>query len=411
MNAVFIPAPSVVTTPVMLPTLHIFCRVVNNFGDIGVCWRLARQMTEFYRVTLWVDDLLSFKQICADIQPLQEMQSCMSVLIGRWPEEATAAVVASGGGGGFVVAAVVIEAFACALPAWYESAMAKCDKPPVWINLDYLSAEAWVEGCHELASLHPSLGLKKYFFFPGFTDRTGGLLIEPELVHQREQFQLDTAAIVDFFNGIGVPFGAEGLSVAELMASCKVSLFCYPDAPVRPLLAAWSASADPVICFVPQGVATEAIEAHAGFVSDNNVEIRVFRTGALTLIVIPFMSQDQYDRLLWACDVNFVRGEDSFVRAQLAGKTMVWQIYPQEQDAHLDKLQAFMRQYEVGMPEHLLASYRNFWLAWNGQGEPDWFLLNENLSLLHYFAQGWSHQLFKKNSLAQSLCQFIQKIS
>ena len=47
-------------------SFDIFCRVVDNFGDIGVCWRLARQLARTSganAVRLWVDDLHSFARI------------------------------------------------------------------------------------------------------------------------------------------------------------------------------------------------------------------------------------------------------------------------------------------------------------------------------------------------------------
>ena len=54
------------------------------------------------------------------------------------------------------------------------------------------------------------------------------------------------------------------------------------------------------------------------------------------------LTQHDFDHLLWACDLNFVRGEDSLVRALWAGQPFVWQIYPQHDDAHHAKLEAFL---------------------------------------------------------------------
>ncbi|MEO7887531.1 MAG: elongation factor P maturation arginine rhamnosyltransferase EarP, partial [Polaromonas sp.] len=35
----------------------IFCKVIDNFGDIGVCWRLAADLaSRGHKVRLWVDD-------------------------------------------------------------------------------------------------------------------------------------------------------------------------------------------------------------------------------------------------------------------------------------------------------------------------------------------------------------------
>ena len=49
--------------------------------------------------------------------------------------------------------------------------------------------------------------------------------------------------------------------------------------------------------------------------------------------------------LLANCDLNFVRGEDSLVRAIYSGKPFIWQPYIQGNDAHLEKLNAFINFY------------------------------------------------------------------
>ena len=440
----------------------IFCAVVDNYGDIAVCWRLARQLVAGYQVTLWVDELPDFQQICREVNPALAWQTCFGVEVRHWSDCLPQDVP---------VADVVIEAFACELPPAYVQAMAArasaaagdLNAPPgsgtsspaesafapIWINLDYLSAEAWVEGCHELVSVHPQLGLKKFFFFPGFTERTGGLLVEPQLALERARFQAQAQMAQDFFQEIEL-ITVAGVSAQELAAACKVSLFCYPSAPVESLLAAWSASGSiaikpgqdaasttpPLICFVPFGVADAAVEAWAAggaerisppgasvppvtFTSSRSSTSPPFalRRGALTVVRIPFMSQDQYDRLLWACDLNFVRGEDSFVRAQLAARPMVWQIYPQEEQAHLEKLAAFMQQYQVGMTAEQAERMNSLWLHWNkaaDEGESqaeDWSVIYKNLPNWQRYAQEWCRKISEKKSLAQSLCQFIQKIS
>ena len=86
-------------------------------------------------------------------------------------------------------ARVVIEAFACELPERHLQAMAQQQPRPAWINLEYLSAEDWVVGCHAMASPHPRLPLVKHFFFPGFDEATGGLLREPGLLARRDAFR------------------------------------------------------------------------------------------------------------------------------------------------------------------------------------------------------------------------------
>ena len=146
----------------------IFCRVVDNYGDIGTCWRLAQQLAAEHGadVRLWVDRLQSFAQLCPAVSADAEVQHVERIEIRRWRADFSQVEAAD----------VVIEAFACELPESYIAAMARQTVAPAWINLEYLSAEAWVEDCHRLSSLRTKWPLTKYFFFPGFTSRTGGLL-------------------------------------------------------------------------------------------------------------------------------------------------------------------------------------------------------------------------------------------
>ena len=69
--------------------------------------------------------------------------------------------------------------------------------------------------------------------------------------------------------------------------------------------------------------------------------------------------------MLWACDLNLVRGEDSLVRALWAGQPFVWHIYPQHDNAHHAKLDAFLDWLDA--PESL----RRFHHAWNGMLAPE----------------------------------------
>lgn len=326
-------------------TLALFCRVVDNYGDIGICWRLARQLQQEHGVgvTLWVDHLPSFQRICPELALDAEVQQLAGVTVRHWQDQAGVFAAQE-------VADIVIEFFACDIPPGYIAAMAECRPQPVWLNLEGLSAEEWVEGCHSLPSPHPRLPLTKYFFFPGFTHKTGGLLREAGLDQQRQQFQSDSLALHAFLAQLGV--------TATEMAAFKVSLFCYPHAPVSALFEAWQEAQSAVTCLVPEGVASASIQTFLGAPA----VVGALRTcGALTVRVIPFVAQADYDKLLWACDLNFVRGEDSFVRAQWAGRPFIWHIYPQDENLHHVKLRAFLQRYGADMKSLNACSLR-----WNG---------------------------------------------
>jgi len=375
----------------LAPSLALFCKVVDNYGDIGICWRLARQLQQEHgvAVTLWVDDLASFRRICPAVAPDAERQQLDGVAVRHWRGQDGAYTPAD-------IADIVIEFFACDIPDGYIAAMAQCTPRPVWLNLEGLTAEEWVEGCHTLPSPHPRLPLTKHFFFPGFTAKTGGLLREAALEQQRAQFQSDPAAMAAFLAQLG-------LAPAEIEAF-KVTLFCYPHAPVRELFDAWQAGAEAVACLVPEGVAADAVQA---FLGTEPVAGAVATRGALTVRVLPFVAQPDYDRLLWAGDVNFVRGEDSFVRAQWAGRPFIWHIYPQDDNLHHKKLRAFLQRYAGGLDSLSACS-----LHWNGAAlTPSdwpqlWLSLRAALPDISARAAAWQHEMDGHGDLAANLLRF-----
>lgn len=374
-------------------SLAIFCKVVDNYGDIGICWRFARQLQGEHgvAVTLWVDNLHSFRRICPEVDPAAETQRVAGVTVRHWRDQEGVFAPQD-------VADIVIEFFGCDIPPAYIAAMAQCEPRPVWLNLEGLSAEEWVEGCHTLASMHPRLPLTKHFFFPGFTDKTGGLLREATLETERRQFQSDPAAMAAFLGRFGV--------TAHEMAALKVSLFCYPHAPVAAMFEAWQKGATAVTCLVPEGVAAEAV---AAFLQAPATPGAARTSGALTLRVLPFVPQPDYDQLLWACDLNFVRGEDSVVRAQWAGRPFVWHIYPQDENLHHVKLQAFLQRYSAGVE-----SVNTFSLSWNGAGralEPAewdalWSSFQADLPHLAAHAEFWQRKMLENGDLSSNLLRF-----
>jgi len=374
-------------------TCDIFCTVVDNYGDIGVCWRLARQLANEHgiAVRLWVDDLASFRRLCPEVDTQLAQQQCRGVEVRHWaalfPEVEPAQLV--------------IEAFACELPERYVAAMAHQLHQPVWVNLEYLSAENWVAGCHKLPSPHPSLPLVKYFFFPGFTQQTGGLLLERDLLVRRDAFQRDPQALAAFWHALGVP--------PPWPDETRVSLFSYENPALPELLSAWAQGAQPLTCLLPEGRALPQVAAFFG--EAHAVPDDVFKHGNLKVHVLPFVEQEHYDELLWACDINFVRGEDSCVRAQWAGKPFIWHIYPQHDGVHMHKLRAFMALYGAGLQPDAAQALHALWEEWNagqgsGQAWNDFWL---HRSMFQQHARTWAQRL-SGNSLALNLLDFFQKI-
>jgi uncharacterized repeat protein (TIGR03837 family) len=378
------------------PRWDIFCSVVDNYGDVGVAWRLSRQLVSEHgiAVRLWVDNLRSLSRIEPAVDPVQSENVCEGVAVHRW--------IRGGEDAPDAVADVVIDAFGCGIPGSWEIAMARRAPAPAWIVLEYLSAESWVDSRHGLPSPHPATGLARRFYFPGFTPASGGLLRERELFTRRDAFRADGAAQNAFWSKLGVTRPAdEGI---------VVSLFCYPGAPVSSLLDAWASGDRPVVCLVPEGVATTALDRWAdGTALPRGLAIA---RGELLVARIPFLAQQDYDRLLWVSDLNFVRGEDSFVRAQWAARPFVWNAYPQSANAHAPKLDAFLDRYEADLATRTAAALRSFSMAWNSVAAsgPDvgagWPALVEALPALDERASAWAQALARQTDLASALVKF-----
>lgn len=366
----------------------IFCCVVDNYGDIGVTWRLARQLALEYglEVRLWVDEPGAFRRLCPQADVGAGPWRIDGVEVRQWPADFPVVDVAD----------VVIEAFACSLPERYVAAMAERTSPALWLNLEYLSAEDWVEGCHGLPSLQ-SNGLSKFFFFPGFTAGSGGLLRERELLTQRRAFQADEGARRAFLRGLGV----EPVAGARL-----ISLFAYENQALSGWLEVLANGVQQTQLLVPEGRILSSLQAWLG-----GAALQVGDTvqrGQLHVQVLPFVQQDQYDRLLWSCDFNAVRGEDSFVRAQWAGRPLLWHIYQQADDVHLEKLDAFLELYKEGLSADAQAALARLWHAWNTGGAmaQNWNQLLQSWPEQQEHAENWCLKQGSQADLAAALVQF-----
>ncbi len=386
------------STPLRPPTpaagcWDVFCKVVDNYGDIGVCWRLCRSLAREHGVPvrLIVDRPDLLQRIGGDPADFSDPSTGAGIRVARWcnsvtPEPETA---------------VVVEAFACELPEAYVRRMASDARARLWINLEYLSAERWIEDCHGLVSRHPQFGLDKRFVFPGFTGRSAGLLREADLRHRRDRFRSDPSAQAAAWRSLGVEPPGPG--------ERRASLFGYENPAVVDLLGVLSDGEAPWTVLVPEGRSCAELSVWAGlpFARPGDTVTR----DSLQLRVVPFTPQDDYDRLLWACDLNLVRGEDSLVRALWAGRPFLWQAYPQTDGAHLDKVAALLARFPAiaeGGP--VARQYAAAMRAWNGDATSlaDWSSLQANLSWLAEATESWSLALDAGRELAESLVKLSQ---
>ena len=369
--------PSTTDSTPMPPLLwDVFCRVIDNFGDIGVCWRLACDLADRgQRVRLWVDDPAALRWMAPRGHDGVEVAAWLTTTTFPPPGD------------------VVVEAFGCDPPPAFLAAMADGGHPPVWINLEYLSAEAYVERSHALASPQmsgPARALAKWFFYPGFTAATGGLLREPGLETAQADFDRDAW------------LATHGLSLRP--NERLVSVFCYPGAPVDRLVASLAADGLPALIATAPGAATKAVHAALATLGKQQSTLRQQ--------ALPWLAQSDFDRLLWAADLNFVRGEDSWVRAHWAGKPFIWQAYPQDDGAHGAKISAFLDRMLAQAGHAAAEQVRTWTAAWNGLDDatvapPAW--TPQALAAATSTARAWRGQLRGSTDLVGRLLAFVHE--
>ena len=361
----------------VLKRWDIFCKIVDNFGDIGVCWRLAKQLQAEHdlKIRLWIDDLNAAQSIITSLNVEKNQQTCDGISIEKWDEA-----------GDFTqVAEVVIETFACGLPEKYLTAMQY--QQSKWINLEYLSAEPWVADFHGKPSPQPSLGLTRHFYFPGFSEATGGLIRESSIseLNQKDNPKEN---------------------------NLKVSLFCYPDAPIHHLFTAMIDSNEVINCYVP---ANSILPQIADFFGEETIGVGDYLSrDNLHVHILPFLSQLDYDKLLRDCDINFVRGEDSWIRAIWAGKPFIWQPYRQTENTHIKKLKAFIDVFYANYDQkEMLWKAHECWAAEHAL-QSDFKLIWQNyinaLQLIQPYTKMQSQKLVAQKDLAAKLVIFCNKI-
>ena len=323
------------TNFVLKPRWDIFCKIVDNFGDIGVCWRLARQLHAEHglQVRLWVDDWAVAQHFLPSLKNTSVVEG---VSFLHWHDVADFCQAAD----------VVVEAFSCELPPAYLAAMVQ--QKSKWINLEYLSAETWVDDFHAKPSpqsfLNSAIGLTRYFYFPGFTEATGGLLREREVAAETQN-QLDMSfwrkreSMLNFHQK-WIPAFAGMTEDERLVNILKISLFFFFFVLIKDLFTALQSNTHKVEVYIPESSILPEI---ADFFGEETIGVGDYLSrNSLHVHILPFLSQADYDKLLRDCDINFVRGEDSWIRAIWAGKPFIWQPYLQTENTHIKKLDAFL---------------------------------------------------------------------
>lgn len=397
----------------------IFCKIVDNYGDIGVCWRLSQQLAIEHnlQIRLFIDDMVAAKKIITALDVVEQNPVISQVINGveicAWPSQENSEQSKP--------ANVVLETFSCELPAFYIQQMTQLAS--IWINLEYLSAENWVSDFHAKPSPQPALDITKHYFFPGFKENTGGLIREENLIAKRNVFTKSKEKQTEFWKSIGIT-KTGNLIVADVNgnteSSIKISLFCYPQADFVGLIESLSTTNKAISLFIPHNnLMTASIAKLSNVHLENNPEnnpenSNEIQLNNLTIHLLPFLSQADYDHLLWACDLNFVRGEDSWIRAIWAEKPFIWQPYIQTDETHILKLKAYLDLFLSAATSEIKSLVNESQLAWSSVSTnaimPISALINQ-LPALRAYAKQITNVLAMQPDLATKLVIFSENLA
>lgn len=354
--------------------IDIFCDVIDNYGDAGFSLRLARALLKKdISVCFYCNNLKTLRSIMSH----DDLKN-PSLRLRSWPSYAD-----------YVPSETVIEAFSCRLPEELNDRLRQACS--LVIELDYLTAEKFAEDCHGLSS--SSDGIDSYFFFPGFTSKTGGVIFEEEFAEKIREHRQDVCN-------------------PEKM---KLSLFSYENPRLQDLLSALKSSSFKPEITVFEGRALNNLNKVCQ--SDLKAgDSMIF--GGLQVHARAMCSQPEYDEILLSSDLNLVRGEESVVRAMLSGKPFLWHIYVQDEGAHLIKLNSFFDRIAEycaadAASKEVVEKLRALHLFYNGSPDtpeiPDEIFTKEFMHSWRRVCESWSEHLLSLGSLTDNLLKFIKK--
>lgn len=365
-------------------TACIWCRVIDNFGDAGIAWRLARSLKREYNWNchLIIDRLATLAAFVPAVDPSKDTQEVEGITVLNWTDAAAQKIAAH-------LPDVFIEAFSCFVPECCEAAIgeafAQGRKIAVY-DLDYLTAEDYASDNQGLPSPHPRFGYPKTFWFPGFTPASGGLLREHDLFAEQEEFA-HTGGREKVLSSLG----------ADPTAPFTLAFFTYPTNPIEAIAQAMAADSRPLQLLLCAGEASQNLKAALSRLTCPQI-----RT-----VDVPMLAQTDFDRLLWSVDAALVRGEDSTLRAQWAGEPLLWTLYPQDENTHLTKLAAFEKLYGKELTPAAALAWEQLEEEINNHqcSASSWQAWRSNYPQLSVGAQNWRRDLGSQTSLTQRLAQ------
>ncbi|WP_448821080.1 elongation factor P maturation arginine rhamnosyltransferase EarP [Cetobacterium sp.] len=385
----------------VIKSLDIFCEIIDNFGDIGVVYRLAKELKVFYndcvdiRVILnRVDEFTNMNKKAKNIN-YQEIDG----IIYMTNEYLTKNICT------FSPADVIIEAFGCnVLEEYLEKAKIESS---LLINLEYLSGEDWIEEVHLMESPLGAKKLKKFFYMPGFTDKTGGVIVDSSFLNRKRSVLENKEYYLKKY-------------IPEIDKRYFIGTIFSYEKNFRPLMDVLLKNGKDNCLLILGEKSQISIKS---LIEEFNIQFLadgIYKYKNILIKFMPFLEQEEYEELINLADYNFVRGEDSFIRALLTGKPFIWHIYLQDEMAHMDKVDGFIRRYNetleklesgraLNIHSKLLRDYnlRNSnSLELGKERFDDFFKEFENISKL---SQNYSEYLELKCNLIDKLNKFILK--
>ena len=342
-------------------SIDIFCEVIDNYGDVGVAYRLVREFKRIYphkRLRFFINKTEEINLI----KKSNDIEIIAYKDIFKVENSAD----------------LIIETFACEIPKEYMDKALRSSK--LIINLEYFSAEDWVDDFHLQESF---LGgsLKKYFFIPGLSKKSGGILLDNEFLERKKQveenreYYLEKFKIKEKYDLIGSVFSYEknfDSLINELKKLDKKVL----------------------LLILSEKTQKNFIKY---FDNSNNYD-------KIKAVKLPFFTYDKYEELLSLCDFNLVRGEDSFVRALLLGKPFLWHIYPQEENIHIQKLNSFLEKY---CPNN--KKLKETFIDYNVNRD-NFSYFFKNFKEIEEHNRKYANYLIENCNLMEKLINFIKKI-
>ena len=344
-----------------IDSIDIFCQVIDNYGDVGVAYRLAR---EFKRV--YPNKKLRF--VINQIEELNLIRKSENIEVILYKDISKIENSAD----------LIIESFGCEIPKEYMDKALK--KSKLIINLEYFSAEKWVDDFHLQESF---LGgnLKKYFFIPGLSEKSGGILLDNEFLERKKkveankEYYLEKFEIKEKYDLIGSVFSYEKNfdSLIEELKKLDKKI---------------------ILLILSEKTQKNFIKYFDNGNHDDKIKF----------VKLPCFTYDKYEELLALCDFNLVRGEDSFVRALLLGKPFLWHIYPQDENTHIKKLESFLEKYCSNNKE-LKQTFINYNI-----NKDDFSYFFKNFKEIEKYNKNYANYLIKNCNLMEKLINFIENI-